>query len=307
MMKKKEQVVNELHKSARKNFRRRRVIMKGIDDLWQIDLVEMGMFEKENNGFRFLLTVIDTFSKYAWALPIRNKSSIEVEKAMETILKEGRIPKNIQSDDGKEFFNKNFQKLMQKHNINHYSTYSPLKASIVERFNRTLKSKMWKKFSMNGNYRWLGMIGTLIDDYNNTWHRTINMKPSQVSALNEKRLLATVYSHIKIVDKGKFNVDDPVRISKYKHLFEKGYTPNWTTEIFKIYKVQNTNPVTYLLKDYKDQPIKGSFYALELSKVKYPDVYLVEKTLRRRGNKVFVKWLGFDSTHNSWIDKADVQ
>lgn len=302
----KEAVVNELHKAARRNFPRRRVIIKDLDDLWQADLVEMGTYARENNGHHFLLTVIDTFSKYAWAEPVKNKSGVEVKVVMERILKSGRIPKNLQTDDGKEFYNKIFQKLMQDHQINHYSTYSILKASIVERFNRTLKGMMWKEFSKNGSYRWIDIVKKLINDYNNKKHRTIQMKPSDVNYSNKNILLKTVYNRIKISKIPKYKIGDYVRISKYKHIFEKGYTPNWTTEIFRIKSVQNTNPVTYLLEDFEGHPIKGGFYDKELLKTKYPQDYLIEKVLKKKGNKYFVKWLGFPEKHNSWINKSEI-
>ncbi|XP_074096350.1 uncharacterized protein LOC141525687 [Cotesia typhae] len=125
---------------------------------------------------------------------------------------------------------------------------------------------MWREFTARGSYKWTNILDDL----------------------------------------QKFKVGDKVRISKYKHVFDKGYTPNWTTEIFTIKSVQNTNPTTYKLVDYQDQPIEGGFYNEELSKVKYPDVYLVEKVIRKRGHKYYVKWLGFDTKHNSWINKSDM-
>ncbi|KAJ8915420.1 hypothetical protein NQ315_003180 [Exocentrus adspersus] len=99
---------------------------------------------------------------------------------------------------------------------------------------------------------------------------------------------------------------DIVRISKNKHIFAKGYTPNWTTELFKITAVKITNPTTYLLEDMRGQPIQGAFYAEELQKTTKSDVYLVEKVLKRKGQKVYVKWLDLDKSHNSWIDKNNV-
>lgn len=303
----KRDVVQEIHKPARRNFKRRRVIIKGFDDLWQADLVEMQEYSKQNNGYRYLLTVIDTFSKYAWAIPIKSKTAESVSQAFHSIFeKSKRHPKNLQTDHGKEFYNKIFADLMKKYDINHYSTFSTLKASIVERFNRTLKERMWKEFSLNGNYKWLELIDKIVLQYNNTKHRTIKLKPSQVSKKDNKKLLSTVYNHIKISVPTKFSLGDHVRISKNKYLFEKGYTPNWTTEIFKIRKVQLTNPTTYLLADYQGQPIQGGFYEEELLKAKAKDVYLVEKVLKTNKDKVFVKWLGFPDTHNSWINKTDL-
>lgn len=304
----KEHLVNELHTSARKNFKRRKVIIKGINDLWQADLVEMIPYKNDNRGFRYLLTVIDAFSKFAWGIPVKSKSGSDVSKAMEKILI-NQSPINLQTDLGKEFYNTFFKNLMNRYKINHFSTYSSLKASIVERFNRTLKNWMWKLFSLNGNYKWINNLQFLIDKYNNTVHRTIKMKPINVNTQNEKKLLQTVYNNnnkIKTFRKPKFHVGDKVRISKYKHMFEKGYTPNWTTEVFEIHKIQITDPVTYILKDYQGHIIRGSFYEQELLKAKFPNTYLIQKILRKKGDSLYVKWLGFSNEHNSWIKKADL-
>jgi hypothetical protein len=302
----KKQVVDEIHKQARINFPRRRVIVKSLNDLFQADLVEMIPYSSKNNGFRYILVVINCFSKFVWAFPLKTKSGNEVAENMEKVFQQQQ-PKNLQTDLGKEFFNKTFQLLMKKYNINHYNTYSEKKASIVERVNRTLKNLMWKEFNYHGHYRWINLLDNIIQKYNNSKHRTIGMKPSEVKKKHEKKLLNTVYNHLKIVNlTSKFHVGDHVRISKSRGVFDKKYMPNWSTEIFTIKKILLTNPNTYLLQDYQKQDIKGCFYQQQLQKVKYPDVYLVEKILRRKNNKVFVKWLGFDSTHNSWIDKKKI-
>ena len=252
-------------------------------------------------------TVIDVLSKYAWALPLKTKGGIETSKTFSTIFRDyNRIPKNLQTDQGKEFYNEDFQKLVKKHDINHYSTYSVMKASVVERFNRTLKNEMWKFFTLNGSYRWIDDLPRLVSEYNSRKHRTIDMQPIDVTPEIAKRLLSTVYSRVKIAAPAKFKVGDPVRVSKFKTIFEKGYTPNWSTEVFKIVAVQRTNPVTYLLEDSRGNPIVGGFYEHELHKTTQPDVYLVEKVLRRKNDKVLVKWLGFDNSHNSWINKDNV-
>lgn len=300
-------IVNELHTQARKKFPRRSVIMKGIDDLWQADLVEMGAYSNLNKGYKFLLTVIDTFSKFAWVEAIKSKSGNNVTLAFQKILKKDlRAPKNLQTDDGKEFFNKEFGNLMKNHKINHYSTFSVMKASIVERFNRTLKTKMFKEFSFKGSYKWINIYQKLVDTYNRTNHRTIKMPPINVNSLNEKKLLNTVYNPLKLFIHSKLHVGDYVRISKYKNIFEKGYTPNFSSEIFKIKTIQNTNPLTYILEDYQGNPIKGGFYKEEILRTRFPDIYLVEKILKTRGDKVYVKWLGFSNEHNSWIAKNNI-
>jgi len=131
----KRRLVEELHAPARKNFPRRRVIVRGYDDLWQADIVEMHPYSRFNKGYHYILTVIDVLSKYAWAVPLKSKSGSETANAItEIIRKSGRRPKNLQTDMGKEFYNADVQRLVNKHGINHYSTYSVMKASIVERF-----------------------------------------------------------------------------------------------------------------------------------------------------------------------------
>lgn len=280
-------VVNELHKPARKKYPRRKTVLKGINDLWQIDLVEMIPYSRENKGYKYLLTVIDCFSKYAWAMPLKLKSADNVTKAMESVFhSSGQTPNNIQSDQGKEFYNSKFKSLMKQYGVNHYSTFSNMKASIVERFNRTLKGKMWKAFSMQGNYKFLDILPQIVQEYNSSFHRTIGMRP--IDACNnkkaEKYLQNNVYSSSNrrvVVRTEKFKEDDFVRISKQKSIFSKGYFSNWSSEIFKIVKIQKTYPYTYLLEDQKGQQISGAFYEEELQKVKYPNIYLIEKILRK--------------------------
>nr|XP_012234375.1 PREDICTED: uncharacterized protein LOC105679122 [Linepithema humile] len=165
---------------------------------------------------------------------------------------------------------------------------------------------MWKFFTLTGSYRWIDDLPRLVLEYNGRKHHTIGMRPIDVTPEIAKGLLSTVYSNVKIAAPAKFRMGDPVRVRKFKTVFEKGYTPNWSTEVFKIATVQRTNPVTYLIKDYCEDPVTGGFYEYELLKTAQPDVYLVEKVLRRKDDKVFVKWLGFDNSHNLWINKDDV-
>ena len=103
--------------------------------------------------------------------------------------------------------------------------------------------------------------------------------------------------------KTKFRLNDFVRISKHRGVFTKGYTPNWSNEVFKIVKIQYTNPVTYLLEDSNGKSIEGAFYSEELQRTHYPDIHLIEKVLKRKGNRLYVKWLGVDE--RSWISKSD--
>lgn len=303
-------LVNELHHAARKNFARRQTQMRGIEDSLQADLVEMIPYATKNKNMRYILTVINIFSKKAYARALKNKTGREVTRAMTSILDsiEHSI-KNLHVDRGSEFYNGVMQKMLTDRGIHLYSTFSSKKAAIIERFNRTLKSKMWKIFSLRGSYKWIDILSKLINEYNDTKHRTIGMKPNQVNKRNEQQLLNTVYNYrhtITNTHKPKFQIGDPVRLSKYKNLFDKGYTPNWTTEIFKIRKIVYTVPITYLIESLSGEEILGTVYAEELQLAKHSDLYLVERIIRKRRDKCYVKWLGFDSSHNSWITKNDI-
>jgi hypothetical protein len=267
----------------------------------------MREFSKENDGYNYLLTVIDCFSKYAWGKPIRNKTAEEIIKSFDEIFKE-RKPLKLQTDKGKEFKNKKFQSFLKEHNVIWFSTDSEFKASIVERFNRTLKTKMWKYFTQVGNRKWIDIVDDLVYNYNHTYHTSIKMKPIEGSKKeNETQVYKNLYAkEDKTKSVNKFKVGDKVRISKYKSVFDKGYLPNWTTELFTVSKVLITNPVTYKIKDWNDEEVTGIFYEQELVKFDKQDQdYEVEKILktRTRNNKkeYFVKWVGYPNTMNSWI------
>lgn len=207
-------------------------------------------YARVNKGMKYILTIINCFSKLAIAIPLKSKSALEVVKALETVLKKHKM-KHFQTDQGKEFFNSHVKKLMAKYNVNHYHTYSELKSSIVERLNRTLKEKMWKIFTARGSYEWVSILPKIVNEYNDSKHRTIGMKPKDVRQKHVSsilRRLNTTENTKKF--KPKFNVNDRVRISKYKRVFKKGYLPNYTNEVFSIYAIRPTQPITYILRDH---------------------------------------------------------
>ena len=302
-----------LHKPIRKKFETRRVYVKGIDDQWQADLVEMREFSNENKGYNYLLTVIDCFSKYAWAVPIKNKTAEEIINSFDIIFKERR-PSKLQTDKGKEFINNKFQKFLKSKSINWFSTNSNVKASIVERFNRTLKTKMWKYFTQVGDKKWFNIVDDLVYNYNYTYHTSIKMTPVEASKkVNEAKVYKNLYAkEEKTMLVSKFKVGDKVRISKYKGTFDKGYLPNWTTELFTVSKVLNTNPVTYKIKDWNDEEVEGIFYEPELLKFDEQnedfEVEKILKTRNRNGEKeLYVKWKGYPSSMNSWIPAENLK
>jgi hypothetical protein len=301
-------IARELHKPARRNYPTRRVELKGINDLYQADLVEMIPHAKINKNYKYILTMINCFSKYAIAKPLKTKSAANVAAVLAPILQKHKM-RNFQTDQGKEFFNTSVAKLMQKHGINHYHTYSDKKASIIERLNRTLKSKMFEAFTAQGSYKWLHLLPRLIKVYNNSVHRTIQMKPNEVGSHNERDVLqaintATFRRSVKI--KPKFKVGDQVRVSRVKMTFTKAYIGNWSYEIFVVDTVVTSRPITYIIRDGRGELISGKFYEQELSKTNIPNLHLVQKVLKRKGDLLFVRWRGYDDSHNSWIHKNDI-
>jgi L-rhamnose mutarotase len=300
-------IADELHKQARRNYPRRRVTLKGINDLYQADLVEMQPYSRANKGYRYIMTIINCLTKFAFAVPLKDKTGAEVAKALDSICSAKKMI-NLQTDDGKEWFNKDVAKVIKKHKINHYSTYSEVKASIVERFNRTLKTRMWKYFTARGTHEWLDILPEIIKSYNNTKHRSIGMKPKDVRKKHVNDILQRIYKKDKSKKyKPKFRVGDNVRISKIKRTFTKGYLPNWTNEVYRIFAVKPTIPPTYILQDSKGEILRGGFYEQEISLSKTGDVYLVEKILRRKGDRVLVRWLGFDKSHDEWVHKDSIK
>ena len=265
----------------------------------------MSAISKYNDGYKFLLTCIDVFSKYAWAIPLKNKSSKSVVAAFELLFGDRR-PANLQTDKGTEFVNAPTQELFKENRINFYTTENDdAKASVVERFNRTLKSKMWKYFTFKGTHRYVDVLNDLLHSYNHTFHRTIKMSPSEVNRNNESEIRKTIYKP-KQKPKWSLKLGDRVRISKTRRQFKKGYLPNWSDELFTVAVRHPTDPPTYEIDDYDKERVKGKFYELELQKVsKSDDVYKVEsilKTRKRKGKKeYFVKWFGYPEKFNSWV------
>ena len=296
----------ELHKSKRKNYPRRKIIVNHINEIFAADLVEMQKFFKLNKGYRYLLTCIDIFSKYSWVIPLKDKKGITIKNALEKIFKQ-RKPKFLWTDNGKEFYNKQVQDLLNENNIKLYSTNnSEIKSAVIERFNRTFKNMMYKKFTENNNTIFYNILDELINNYNNKYHSTIKMTPIEGSKKVNENKIKNIYNFEKTKKPGKFKIGDRVRLSLEKNIFEKSYETNWTEEIFEIYDIKYSNVPYYYLKDLNNEKLDGTFYEQELQKTKQNDLYTIEKILKTNKDKIYVKWRGYDNSFNSWINKNNV-
>ena len=181
-----------------------------------------------------------------------------------------------------------------------YSTNNEGKSVIAERFIRTLKNKIYKYMTSISKNVYIDKLDDIVRKYNNTYHTSIKMKPVNVKD--------NTYFDFKkeVSDKNpKFKVGDQVRISKYKNIFAKGYMPNWSEEIFIIGKIKNTVLWAYVINDLNGEEIVGTFYENKLQKNDQKE-FSIEKGLKKKGDKLYVKWKGYDNSFNSWIDKNDI-
>ncbi|KAK3911547.1 Putative uncharacterized transposon-derived protein [Frankliniella fusca] len=278
-----------LHKPARRRFPRNVTYADNIDESWQTDLTDFQSLKKDNDGFSYILCVIDVFSKYGWAVPIKDKSGPSIIKGFQIIFKNThRRPTRLFSDKGTEYINKTFQKFLKENNITYIHTHNPdIKCAIVERWQGTIKSKLFKRFTHTEQYRYVdGLLHDIVDAYNHTYHRSMKMRPVDVTPDRVLEVYNNLYGGMKHTSKRrKFNVGDYVRISREKQVFKKGYTWNWSEEIFKIVQViPHTMPV-YQLEDLDKDPIEGTFYEMELQKVTKPEAFKIAYIVRSKGTK----------------------
>ena len=312
-----EQDAYNLHRRLRKKFERRSYNVSNMNDLWEIDLMDLRSLKHENDGHTFVLVVIDVLSKYAFAEPMKNKSAETVTEAFRGILNrsEGRIPITLQSDKGKEFINKKFQAYLKEQNIVFRLVRDPdVKAACVERFIRTLKSRLWRYFTHKRLRRYVDVLQKFVDSYNKSIHFSIGMQPSCVNLYNVdvvRKNLQARFGHK--TRKPKYTTGTFVRISRAPNVFRKGYEGGWSNEVFKIVRISTSGPPpVYFLEDLKNEPIDGFYYEEESNPVEKPELFEIEKIIKtkyeKKGiKKCFVRWKGFSSDFDSWVDAKTIE
>lgn len=307
-----------LHKPVRRRFRRAHYSVYNIDDVWEADLVDLRAIKDYNDGYSYLLVVIDVLSKYAWVIPLLDKTAAAVTAGFKDILLSSRrSPLYLQTDKGKEFVASSFRKYLNDNHIGYRVTRSPdVKAAIVERFNRTLKERMWRYFTHKQTHRYVDVLEQLVQSYNRTVHSSIKMPPAEVTLLNAAKARANIESRFttRHANKPKFKIGDLVRIAKARGAFDKAYQARWKEEIFKIHRVLQRKPPMYVLHDLADEEIDGAFYEPELqSIIKDLDTaaFKIDKIIRSKGRgrskRVLVSWLGYPEKFNSWIPADSVE
>ena len=266
---------NNVHSTHRrivkKKFPRRHIIVHFPFQIFMGDLIEYSQtdYTHANKGYSFILVIIDVFTKMVYARPVKRKDKFSVSLALESILSElQHYPNTLITDEGLEFYNRNVQEVLDKFAIHHYSIKTKMKASVVERFIRTLRSKLEKYFSQNNTKNWLTVLPQFIHNYNNTPHRTIGMAPSKVTDSNANKVFKKMFPDIHLEAKPRLSKGNVVRILREKTIFEKGYKQTWSDTCYKIYAVkQAAGRIWYIISDLEDKIIPGIKYYWELNLV----------------------------------------
>ena len=266
----KTEITKEIFSPVIKKFQRIQIQTHYKDECWSIDLIDRSNLSKYNKNYKFIFTIIDNHTKYAWAIPLKDKSGKSTTTAFKSLIeKEKRKPHKIWSDRGKEFYNTTFLHYLKEQNIQIYSTHSDLKAVFVERFNRTLLDLIKEPMYIEGKGNWLNHLDAALQKYNNRVHGTTKMTPFEMSF--NTLIRAASPNLIPKNDNNnhnnklpKFQVGDFVRVPDKRNIYSKGYTTNWNRELFKIHSINKTNPVTYTLNDENGDIIQGKYYEQEL-------------------------------------------
>ena len=210
-------------------FKRSKTFVKGPGEQYQADLCDLKNISIYNKGYQYLLTCIDCFSCFAWVKPIKTKEGQHVSRVLGEIFSK-KPCKRLQTDKGKEFLNKNVKQVLLKHDIQLcVSNNEDIKSTIVERFNRTIKEKMFKYFTANNTNKYIDILQNLVNGYNKTKHSSTGYAPKQVLSIEDKiKIRHKLYGDQIPFSGYKLKIGDYVRISKAKHAYKKGYIPSWT-------------------------------------------------------------------------------
>ena len=262
-----------LHRKSNRKFRRRPVLVRGPNFQYQADLMDYQPLAKENNGNRYLLTVIDCFSRFASIIPVKNKTATVVANGLKKAFKFMGHPQKLQTDLGKEFYNSVVKQFLEENKIHHFSTDQELKAQICERFNRTVREKLKKYMTAKKSLRYIDALPGLIQNYNSAPHSSLGgtYAPKDVNKNNKSVVFKNLYGDYlrEKSRRHKYNEGDTVRLATYSGTIGRKDRSNFTDEVFTIAQTLNTNPPTYRIIDPQDNEIiKGSFYEPQLQRYK---------------------------------------
>lgn len=312
-----------LFRPVRRNRKDRRsgplTYVRGLRDQFQADLADMSLLSKDNDGYVFILCVIDCFSRELWLRPTKNKTAKEIAKQLADIFSNpGDIPAKLQSDAGGEFLGKPVQSLLKTHDVHFFVSQSNNKAAMIERVIRTIKTRLYRYFYTHRTTNWIDVLSKLETAYNNSRHSTIGIAPANVSMENEMLIWMRLYARNSMFRKpSKFKPGMFVRVARKIPTFEKGYLHKWSNEIFTVTKVQeHHNPAMYLLTDHQGEDITGAFNENELQQVYFTEEPTqIERVIKSKTSKLengktekvyYVKWKNRPEALAQWIKSSEL-
>ena len=304
-----------LYKPAKTRFPTPPVHVSRIDEQFDMDLVDVSRQHADNDGVRYLLSAIDVLSKYAFLEPLKTKEGVEVAAAARKIFDE-RQPEQVATDRGSEFKSKHFQDLCKELGIRHFFAGGSGKATVVERFHRTIRARIARYQYRHNTGRYIDALPALLEGYNKTWHRSILIRPVDVNRDNQHTVYENLYGRRKTPKKiaFQFKIGDSVRITGEKHPFRREFFQRWSEEVFTVTRRWRQRAINmYRIKDCSGEELVGSFYAPELAKVTTSpdDLYRVERFLDEKvenGQRyVKVQWQGYPIQCATWVLKKNVR
>ena len=307
-----------LNRSIVWKFPRIRVVVQGYNTEWDSDLADLALLSTKNDGYKYLLVMIDIFSRYAWVRPLKTKFAKEMVKAMKSIFEKGRKPALLRTDGGREYKNNVVKTYLNNQGIHHFRTFNETKANFAERVIKTLKSKLYRYVVANNTLRYTDVLQDVVKSYNNTVHSSLGRAPSEVYKGNEGEVRFEQYLRRSKLElkpqRFEFKPGDRVRVVLIKEKFDREYGQKWSGEVFVIVSRRKRDGIPiYVLKDWNGVPVEGTFYQQQLQKVIVDEegLFKIEKILKRRRrngvNEVLVRWLRWGPRFDSWIREDSIE
>ena len=248
--------INQIYsKPPKRNYATNKTDVYFIDDIWSLDILDLKDYGPKNKrGYRYVLVLIDNFSKYGWTVPLKNKNAQTIKDSFENILLSSkRKPNLIETDRGKEFYNNIFQDFLNKNIIKIYSRNTSLGAVFAERFNRTIRDLLKKPVFENGDGNWIDILPSITKQYNNRVHSSTKLSPKDASLKkNEGYVYKSLLDKRKKVNP-KFKINDLVRTADLKKTFSKSDTTNWSYKLYKITEIINDTKPSYHIDNLKER------------------------------------------------------
>ncbi|KAL3098471.1 hypothetical protein niasHT_021330 [Heterodera trifolii] len=303
-----------LFKPKREKFRRLRTVPTGFMTDVQADLADFQALSRKNSGYRYLLLAVDVLSRRMFGSPVKSKRPADVKRAFEEVLGQmPKLPETLYTDRGLEFVAKPMKEFFAENGIKKYETSSKKKAAVAERAIRTLKTRLYKYFSAKSTSAWVDVLPKFLSAINNSVCRATGLRPNEITDVNAREVWKRVYGEglVPAEKRPKIKAGETVRIPEPKHIFEKGYIPNYSDHVYTVDEARSTNLQHYLLKDYYGTKLKRKFYLPELTKVQVDEntMYRIEKKYKERmrdGKKeTLVKFIGFPEKY--WVTDEDFE